>query len=87
VVSQDIIRRTDSLSVATRNRRWLRTTPLWHPSGVVRLLLAFLGTPRATLRPREDLLLENLALRQQLASLRRTAPPGRVCVPLTACSG
>ena len=35
------------------------------------LLLALLGTLRAALKARTDLVLENLALRQQLALLRR----------------
>ncbi len=35
------------------------------------LVLALLGAPRAALRTRTDLTLENLALLQQLALLRR----------------
>src|SRR3989454_12740502 len=42
------------------------------------LLLALLGTLRAALKVRTDLVLENLALRQQLALLRRRSKRPRV---------
>src|SRR5205807_7794093 len=41
------------------------------PSSAMSLVLALLGALRAALRTRTDLTLENLALRQQLALLRR----------------
>jgi len=42
------------------------------------LVLALLGTLRAALKARTDLVLENLALRQQLALLRRRSKRPRV---------
>ena len=42
------------------------------------LLQATLGAVLATFRPRASLVIENLALRQQLAILRRTTPRPRL---------
>jgi hypothetical protein len=42
------------------------------------LLLSILSTLRSTFRTRADLALENLALRQQFANLRRTSGRPRV---------
>ena len=42
------------------------------------LLLTLLGTLRSALRTRAELALENLALRQQLATLRRSSPRSRL---------
>src|SRR5256712_306785 len=48
------------------------------PWGAMSLVLALLGALRAALRTRTDLTLENLALRQQLALLRRRSKRPRV---------
>jgi hypothetical protein len=44
-----------------------------HHRAMAVLLLSILGVLRAAFRARADLALENLALRQQLANLRRTS--------------
>jgi len=44
-----------------------------HPA-MLALLLNLLATLRSTLRTRAELAIENLALRQQLATLRRSSP-------------
>ena len=47
---------------------------LVHHRAMVALVLSLLGALRSAVRTRADLALENLALRQQLANLRRTSP-------------
>ncbi len=44
-----------------------------HHRAMAALLLSIFGALRAAFRSRADLALENLALRQQLANLRRTS--------------
>jgi hypothetical protein len=49
-----------------------------HDPAVVALLMSLLGTLRSVFRTRAELALENLALRQQLANLRRTSARPRL---------
>jgi putative transposase len=56
------------------------TADLMHDPGVVALLMSLLGALRSAFRPRAELALENLALRQQLANLRRTSGRPRIHV-------
>jgi hypothetical protein len=65
----------------------------WHVrDGIMRhfamssLLLNLFGTLRSALRTRAELAFENLALRQQLASLRRTTPRVRLRPTTSATS-
>src|SRR6266511_3322661 len=53
----------------TRRRLTFRGTRVDARRPMARLVLLLLGVVRALMRPRSDLLLENLALRQQLAVL------------------
>jgi hypothetical protein len=46
--------------------------------GVLAILIAISGAAFAALRPRANLVLENLVLRQQLAVLRRATPRPRL---------
>src|SRR2546430_6729807 len=55
-----------------------RWSPVRRACGAMSLLLALLGTLRAALKVGTDLVLENLALRQQLALLRRRSKRPRV---------
>ena len=55
-----------------------RWSPVKRACVAMSLLLALLGTLRAALKARTDLVLENLALRQQLALLRRRSKRPRV---------
>src|SRR5256885_6035130 len=55
-----------------------RGSPVKRACVAMSLLLALLGTLRAALKGRTDLVLENLALRQQLALLRRRSKRPRV---------
>ena len=52
-----------------------------HPA-MLALLLTLLHTLRSALRTRAELALENLALRQQLAALRRLRTRAGITVPL-----
>ena len=56
-----------------------------HHHAMVALVLSLLGALRSALRSRADVVLENLALRQQLANLRRTSSrPRSVPKPIAA---
>ena len=62
------------------SRRWQTGAPagrdgsaIVHHDAMVSLILSILGALRSGLRTRIDLTIENLALRQQLANLRRTS--------------
>src|SRR5437870_11851258 len=55
-----------------------RGSPVKPACAAMSLVLALLGTLRAALKTRTDLVLENLALRQQLALLRRPSKRPRV---------
>ena len=54
------------------------STELSECDGVLAIRMAIFGAAFAALRPRADLVLENLALRQQLAVLRRATPRPRL---------
>ena len=54
------------------------TADLMHDPAMTGLCMSLFGALRSALRTRAELALENLALRQQLANLRRTSGHPRV---------
>jgi hypothetical protein len=70
-------------------RQYLARPKIGDPEGVFELLWLLLTTVLTWMRPRQDLVLEDLLLRHQLAVLTRPTRPDRAlgCAPGTSCSG
>src|SRR5450755_1165891 len=71
---QEVIRPAHFSTVAIAERPSRRDgSTIVHHDAMAALILSILGALRSCLRTRADLTIENLALRQQLANLRRTS--------------